>query len=496
MSCDCPHDFGPVCKHEAAVLYALQNKGEKALEKPAGPTKMKRLQTALEGLDQDRLISILLGFAAKDRLIRDELLARFSGEADLLKSVREMVKSSISGAMQYGFVEYRDVGMAVDGAEKALDIAESKKDGGDHLTAVSVSIVILRETVKLLNCCDDSNGIVGGVIDTAVHLIIDSVKNSKDNSGKLFELVFNHAAEKIYDAWNDWRFEMLDACIPFCADPLLREKMDAYLDSLISTAKSDYHTNWTSNHAQEIRREIIKKFDGLKAADIYLEKNIEYNEGFRNIAIEKAITAENYDRALQLCLEGEQKNERYPGRVSNYRRKRYTIYEKQKNISGQKELARAFVLGGDFDYYKKLKALYTKTGWPATKTEWPAVLTDLIKNLENTGYTGQVYIDICVHEHFWEKLLALCQKKPDYLVELYPHLVPQYAAELAPLFTARIRKDAQNAGDRGSYRQVCEFIRHYIKVCGKPEAKKLIAELRETYRRRPAFVDELGRINA
>jgi hypothetical protein len=214
---------------------------------------------------------------------------------------------------------------------------------------------------------------------------------------------------------------------------------------------------------------------------------MEHNEEFRNIIIEKAIRAKDYDRALRLCLEAEAKYTEYRGLVHDYRRKRYDIYEKQKNIAGQKELGRAFVLGGDFDYYKKLKGLYTKT-------EWPKVLADLLKPMEDGRYSSQIYIDICIHEHFDERLLGVCKKWPERLVELYPRLIPKYAADLAPVFTANIVKGAQSAGDRGAYQKVCELIRHYIKACGKPGAKKLTAELRETYCRRPAFIDELGKI--
>jgi uncharacterized Zn finger protein len=47
MECDCPYDWGPVCKHEAAVLYALRDRGENTLVKTS-PRKMERLKTALK----------------------------------------------------------------------------------------------------------------------------------------------------------------------------------------------------------------------------------------------------------------------------------------------------------------------------------------------------------------------------------------------------------------------------------------------------------------
>jgi hypothetical protein len=457
-----------------------------------GAGKLERLKTTLEGAAKSRLIAILLGIAKKDRIIRDELLMLFSGETDLLDSVHNLIESSINGAMDRGFVKYRDMGRAIEGAKTALEIAVSKNSTGDFIGSVSVCIVILREMLRLLACGDDSAGKAGGVISSALMLMRDGMGRTAAASGSeggdtLFDLVFNHAVEKIYDGWDDWRFEMLDACVPFCADPSRREKMESWLDTFVLTLKGGSYDNWASRQAEQIRHDIIEQFDGPEAAEAFVEKNLEHNENFRNMVIGKAIAAENYDRALRLCLEGEQKYEKYPGLVRNYRHKRYEIYELLQDIISQKELGRAFALDGEFDYFKKLKGLYTKA-------EWPGVLADLIENLEKKPYTSQAYIDICVHEHLDERLLELCRERPNHLAELYPHLVPQYAEELAPLFTARIVSGAKAAGGRNEYHSVCELIGHYIKACGKQGAETLIAELRETYRRRPAFVDELERI--
>jgi hypothetical protein len=490
MDCDCPYDFGPVCKHEAAVLYALRNMGADATKK-TGPAKIEKLASALENAAKDELIAIIIGYAKKNRLMRNELLARFSGDVDLLSSVREMIKSSVAAYMSGGFVEYGDVDGAVDGALSALEIARSKKDV-DAVTAVSVCIIVLREMVHLVENSDDSDGVAGGVVDDALQLMRDSVggyavSGGSADSSKLLDIMLNHAKEKIYDGWNEWRLEIAEACVPFCADVSLRQKLETYLDSFVSAKKNNSYDGWASNGAQKIRRGIIEKFDGAEAADAYLEKNLERNEDFRSIAIEKAIAAKNYDRALRLCLDGEKKYNKNSGLVDEYRHIRYVVYESQKDIAGQKELARAFVLDGEFEYYEKLKNLYTKA-------EWADVLAGLIEKLEKARDALKIYIDICIHERFLERLLAVCQKQPYYLTALYPHLVPQYAAELSPVFSASVRKSAGTADNRSNYQEVCKLIRHYMKACGKQDANKLIEELRETYRRRPAFIDELGKI--
>ena len=55
---------------------------------------------------------------------------------------------------------------------------DDKIDSGNILTAVSLSIVTLKEMMSLLNCCDDSDGCVGGCISEAIAKIGEALEST------------------------------------------------------------------------------------------------------------------------------------------------------------------------------------------------------------------------------------------------------------------------------------------------------------------------------
>jgi hypothetical protein len=102
--CDCPYDFGPICKHQVAVFYALKDKPLKKLK-----NKVRKRQGALEevihGLDQSTLAAFILDYASRNKRFRDDVLLRFSKTPDVLGYARTLIKASIKNVMYQGFIK-------------------------------------------------------------------------------------------------------------------------------------------------------------------------------------------------------------------------------------------------------------------------------------------------------------------------------------------------------------------------------------------------------
>ena len=91
-------------------------------------------------------------------------------------------------------------------------------------------------------------------------------------------------------------------------------------------------------------------------------------------------------------------------------------------------------------------------------------------------------------------MLRYCQRYPDKIVGLYSYLVEDYLDEVSFLFRKHIENEAQRANQRSKYRQVCSLIRDYREACGADDADRIIAQLKQSYARRPAFIEELGKL--
>ena len=512
--------------------------------------KKESLEDVLNKLDKETLISIILNLSGKDKRIKEELLLFYSPKIDILETALKVIRSSIDAVTRRGYVEYDDASLAVSGAHTVLKMINDRIESRDFLTAVSLGVVVLEEMMDLMDYCDDSGGNVGGVIVDAIKAISSAVctmngalpgqslqskqftiDEQKDNDRltndsqkdierfdkviqkeneqfvkdeqknnerlaneahtnrvKVFDIVFNHAIKSTYDGWTDWRMDLLQAIASLCDNSVNRDKMEEYIFDVVNLNEDGRIGMYNRRRLQRIQHAIIEQFDGGAAASLYMENNLE-NEDFRRIAITAAITEGLYEKAISLCLDGENKDAGYVEMVRDWKQLRYSIYEKTGDISAQRSLGLEFVLDGEFDYFPKLKALYAKD-------EWDSVLQNVLSKLQDLdGYRQtSTYIKIIIHEKLKYKLLEYCRNHISEISFYYQHLLPEYKREVGTIFVQHIRDRASGANNRNSYSKVCDLIRHYIKACGKA-ANKLRDDLEAEYTNRPAFLEELRKID-
>jgi hypothetical protein len=484
--CDCPYDWGEYCKHQAAVFYALRKRGATAKTSNKN-TKKENLETILKALDKQELLSLLLEFADRDRCIKEELLLRFSEKKDVQKYARGVIRGAVNAASRRGYVEYRDTRTATKGADTVLEMIDDEIAVGDIVTAVKLCVVVTEEMMSLLDCCDDSDGCVGGAICEAIEKIGKAVNDvpAEQSGEKLFDVIYNHALNSMYNGWADWRMDILSAAVPLCGNRANREKLERY----ISERQNAPHDGWSGSYEvsalQKLQYQLLQKFDGEIAATDYLERNLD-NSDFRRIAIETAIAKKDYDWALALCEQGEQKDVSSAGLVREWRETRYRVYEKTKDVPARKLLARKLLVGGNFEYYHKLNPLYSSE-------EWPTVVQELLEEIGERNYRN-VYVEMLIHEKLKLRLLEYCKKNISTIVSYYTHLLPECKQNVGAIFALYISKSAERANDRKQYREVCGIIKHYKKACGTAAANAICAELAVKYAKRPAFLDELRKV--
>jgi len=308
-------------------------------------------------------------------------------------------------------------------------------------------------------------------------------KNHKDNK-KVFDTVFEHSLEEIYDGWTDWRTDLLLALVPLCHDTENRKLLENFLSTPENNSLSEWSRDFDYRQKQMLQHQLIKQYDSEALAQGFIEQNLD-NIDFRCIAIKHNIANKDYEKAITLCIEGEAGNIQYPGIIKNLQELRYTAYEAAGNIPKQKELALTLLLGGDFAYFLKYKELHSKK-------EWDPVFNDVLNKAEKRNSRG-VYVEILVHEKHKPRLLAYCKINPSAIASYYTHLLPEYIQEVGELFSAFIKYKAESADNRGHYQDVCELIKICDKAC--PGATSLVcSEIIEKYARRPAFMDEMQKI--
>ena len=137
--------------------------------------------------------------------------------------------------------------------------------------------------------------------------------------------ILKEALNKRYDDWEDWRYDLLNICVYFAAIPELRQELENVLMTLQESL--DEGEQYGQTRLKNIQLAIIESFDDAQRVEEFILTNVSHSD-FREKAIQIAMQKQDYDRVVQLALEGEQADSRYAGLVHKWRKYRYLAYEK------------------------------------------------------------------------------------------------------------------------------------------------------------------------
>lgn len=70
-SCDCPYDWGDVCKHEVAVMYFVRDC--EMYKTPIDGSAFQKLRHQLDKTQKDNLVALLMDISKTDRNFREAL---------------------------------------------------------------------------------------------------------------------------------------------------------------------------------------------------------------------------------------------------------------------------------------------------------------------------------------------------------------------------------------------------------------------------------------
>ena len=494
--CNCPYDWGDYCKHEVAAFYALreENKTEKGQSKKVQPvqTKKKDVKSLISGLNKNELIKIILNLSKEFPEIEKKLLFTYSASDDEIASSKKLISEYMHRYMRRDFIEWDDVDDALQGAYMTLEKVNEKLKNGELESAILLSIIVLSHVVDMLGYCDDSSGIPGAVIEESLDAIQEAVSIAIEYTDdyeqeKLFTILLKESENKLYEEWVDWKLRLLRSCSYFCNKPDRRKKFE---DQLTKMSPKKTNDSWSEQYGIEniklLQLEVKERYDGAEKALQFIRKNINLSP-FREKAILYSLRKEEYPEVITLCEEGKKVDKEYRGLVHQWETYELEAYEGLGDVNKQRELILAFLYKNDYTYYSRLKALYKQD-------EWKEILPVILETFEKQTYLPNAYIEILKEEKLNDKLIEYCKRNVSSIKNLYPQLVKDYFNEVNELFQSYIQLEAEQSNNRSKYQHVCSQIKLYKKVCGDDNAQLMIDQLKQKYPRRPAFLDELGRI--
>ena len=498
--CTCPYDFGPVCKHEVAVLfYMLQNElnlsknKTKKKKEQKQPTVENQIKTILHSLDQDSLQKFIIEQCKQDKKFKNYFLVTFGHinqklDADFYRNqIKEIVKAASD---KHGFIDWHNMKYLTRALEPLVEKLESYKISYNFQQAFFLSSVLLEEMTITIEDADDSNGEIGYFIETSMETLHDIASSNELDSNlkkEIFEYCIQVYDKKIFSGW-DWHLGILEV-----AEKLAESEKDA--DLLISSLRKT-DSDYQKERAQMVILKLLHQYKTKSEVNQFIEVNIS-NSRIREMEIKKAIENKNFEYAKKLCFDGIEVDKiDKPGLAIDWYRFLLKIAQTENDISEIiKQATYLFVndTRSEEDYFEIMRENTPDERW---NSDVEKLINHIKTQSKNTWNARGLIRKIYIKQQWWNRLFELL-KQTESLENIETeeeYLAKDYALELIQMYSSRLTKYVDKFIGRDHYQKACRYLRRMKKLGGETEVNILIQHFRKTYPMRKALMDELNKV--
>lgn len=498
--CDCPYDYGPVCKHVVAALYVM---AEREQSEPASPKEQKKstpkdkIQEIFKNTTQEDLQEFILDCAKSVNGFKNRFLAHFADrlDEDPDQQYRSIIRNYAKAAQdRYGFIDYRSAPILTRPLWDLNQKANELINAGKTRECMALCQTLIEEVTVVIQQMDDSDGGAGDVVMLAFDTLDKVARDaSSEIKEKLFEWCIQEFSQQKY---HDFSFDShILELLPLLVTTV--EQEEQFFSLLERQIECEKENRWSDfgvtrlikakvNYLREQKRE-------QEVLDL-LETHIRFPD-FREQLADHALEAKEFEKAKKLCRQGIEiaKEHSHRGNVTRWQEKLFQIAKLENEVPAMRKWAETLFLSGygNMQWYRALKTTYPKQEWPEKCEE----LIDRIKGPDQWGGYGQAttLAQIFAEEDYTDRLLKLLQlnTRDISFVDHYAGILKkEYPYELLDLYEQGITEQAQQTG-RKQYRQIAGWLRKMKKITGGDEkAYDLFKRLLRQYNNRPAMKEE------
>jgi hypothetical protein len=281
-------------------------KKEDTLKKPVSKRKTvsEQVDQMLGSLSHDDIKSFIKEQCITDPTFRRSFLSSFlyKTTTESPEKYREQVKNILRSAKgRDRFINWSRTGMVGKAVNAMLDIAMRHVDSGNYMSAWHICFPVAEEMVKALDFADDSDGDIGGNIETAFGILsaISTSEIPEEIRVYLLDQLLKHYKKNIFSGW-DWQTCLLDIAVQ-----LVKTEKEAGI--ILSLLHTHVHSEYESEQMTKLEYELIRKMKGEADAEKFVEQNLD-NADLRKKAIERALKDKNFEKATSLAHDGIKKD--------------------------------------------------------------------------------------------------------------------------------------------------------------------------------------------
>lgn len=507
--CDCPYDWGPICKHVAAVLIEIREqqhsiKYSKGIENKSDfEEKKDPFQTILDQLEAEELRAIIQYFTKKNKDLKTYLLTKYAnliqsaGKEHFLSLVTSVIQAQIDG--RYGYLEYSSASRLGNKLCNLLEETEKNLPEGDEMQLVHLCEIIIKEVSKVYTNADDSSGNLSGAISSGILQLTRFTDFDADSSKEILEYIFQFALEEMNKEIfrrSDWGYDLKELAIKAARN---ENQIDQIISSLDQIIKPQDDGNWASNYQAEsaarLKLALLAKWKGPAVAATFLKAHLHFSS-FRKLEIEKAIKDKNYQHANELAKEGVKldSEKRLPGLVKTWKDYLLKIAQESGNNHAIEALTKKmFLETREMSYFRQLRSQISDKEFKEKVEQF----LKYFRSKERPSYWGigfnTIIANIFIEEKRWEDLMKEIMKQPSLklLDQFEEYLSSKFKETYRNIYEEKVREMMENNTGRSVYEMASEYLLKIIALGGKDQAKKMVEDWKTKYPRRKAMLEEL-----
>ena len=514
--CDCPYD-GEICKHVVATLLAIRDNEKKVNRSAFSKMKVEveeavvidetvDIQQLLSFVNPQELSQFIYEYASMHPEFKTALLTRFmakelsatSKEKDYRAEIQKVFNDSYYNKKSRYHNRYDDFDCDWETVFNRMDTFLEKADFflnvGNIDTAIDIALQTLRsigenyEDELLYN--DDLYP--SDYCEQAGDLLIKVIEHPKTTQKQktaILQELGQLAKLSTYRDYDLYDIDELLMQINLSIQPA--EKALELIDKLLEERKDTYDLYQIVLRKVNLLTELHEE---QKAADTI--RQYLYLTEIREMEVDKLIASCQYDEAIRLLNEGIEiaEKEEHIGTVEEWLKTKLRIYEMTHQTAEVINTCRLlFVSGRDqLEYYSKLKTL-------VPKEVWKSFLDTMMKETQFSEYfsfggndEAEIYVKERDYERLFKLLSSIRYNQLEALMKYSYHLKDTHSEQLIAIYTSLLNDYAEQNVGRTHYELIAQALLCAKKLNGGQEAvKRLVAEFRIKYKRRPAMMEVL-----
>lgn len=497
MDCDCPYaEDGNHCKHMAAVLYELEEKGfeeyKQAYEEQQSCEKQE-LEEIICKIPLEEMQKLVLQLAMENNSIKSDILLRYANtiSESRMKALKTQIESIADKyADYYGNMDWDRVYDYVDELENfILDTTQKMLENRNCMQAFELVNEAFCSAVS--QDIDDLNDALFQLGDTCYELWKDILETCDEVQQK-----------EMYTAMKEWAEDRnTDAYIKeYICDFLIQEFRDesvlmaklAWLDAEIEEGLKHLDDLFSSRY--NVENKLVQRIHFMMEMDFTEAEISSYRDRFRQFPAIRALEIDAYlskgkkQEAMEVLRESIGLDTDYPGLVSQYYKQLIALYYDTGYMDEYKKELKKYIFScrqDNLDYIYKLKEA-------CSLEEWSNHFEEILKERK----LEMIRLDLLKAEGMYDRLLDAVLEEP-YIGRLDQYedvLKEKFPEQVRDRYITYVRQEAVRASYRGAYYNVVQYLKKIKKYPnGAAIANEIASEWRRDYRRRTAMMDELNK---